>query len=48
MLIREGAKSMHAESSKLKAKKRTIPYLYFEPSAFELSAKIAAGSTPAS
>jgi hypothetical protein len=39
---------MQAESSRLKAIKGINPYLYFQLSAFsfELSAKIATGSTP--
>jgi hypothetical protein len=48
VLIIEGAGSMQAESSRLKAIKGINPYLYFQLSAFsfELSAKIATGSTP--
>ena len=40
MPIREGAGCLQAESSKLKAKKRTIPYLYYEHSALSFQPKL--------
>jgi len=43
MLIRNGAESMQAESSKLKAKKEIILIYFFS---FHLSDKIATDSTP--
>jgi hypothetical protein len=46
MLIRDGAGSKQAESSKLKAKKRNYSLFILSAFSFELSAKIVTGSTP--